>query len=403
LAPHRLLLALLLTGCMAAEATPGAARNPDAAAPAATGAAATVASCVKPGSWADGGGRPLAGGDVLKRAASAPAVLLGERHDDAEQHRWQYQTLAAIHALNPNLAVGMEMFPRAKQPVLDRWVAGELTEAEFLRQSDWSAVWGYDAAFYLPVMHFARMNRLPLVALNVNQSLVARTGKEGWAAIPEAEREGVGSPAAPSGAYLDHLAEVLAAHGRNGSSAKPDRDAPEFRRFVEAQSVWDRAMAERIAATHRATGRTVVALMGAGHIQERFGVPNQLADLGIRDAMVLLPWDGARDCATLNGTVADAVFGLDGREAPAAPKPRLGVLLEPTGEGVRIGKVQDGSVAAKAGFATGDVVVTAAGTPVHTPGDLTGIVQRQAPGTWLPVTVKRGGKERELVAKFPAR
>lgn len=396
MAPHRLFLAaLLLTGCMAAEATPGTARNAEAA-------PAAGAACVAPGAWADGHGRPLAGGEVLKRAAAAPAVLLGERHDDAEQHRWQHQTLAAIHALNPSLAVGLEMFPRAKQPVLDRWVAGELTEAAFLRESDWATVWGYDAQFYLPVLHFARMNRLPLVALNVDRSLVARTGKDGWAAIPEGEREGVGSPAAPSDAYLDHLAGVLAAHDRDGKGAKPDRDAPEFRRFVEAQSVWDRAMAERIAAAHRATGRTVVALMGAGHIQERFGVPNQLADLGIGDALVLLPWDGGRDCATLNGRVADAVFGLDGRETAAAPKPRLGVLLEPTGGGVRIGKVQDGSVAAKAGFATGDVVVAAAGTPVHTPSDLTAIVQRQAPGTWLPVTVRRNAKERELIAKFPA-
>ncbi|HEY0836585.1 MAG TPA: ChaN family lipoprotein [Azospirillum sp.] len=394
MAPHRLFLALLLTGCMAAEANPGAAPNAETP--------AVGAACVKPGVWADGRGQPLAGADLLKRAAAASAVLLGERHDDAEQHRWQFQTLAAIHALNPNLAIGLEMFPRAKQPVLDRWVAGELTEAAFLKESDWATVWGYDAQFYLPVLHFARMNRLPLVALNVDRALVARTGKEGWAAIPESEREGVGTPAAPSDAYLDHLAAVLAAHDRDGKNGKPDRDAPEFRRFVEAQSVWDRAMAERIAATHRDGGRTVVALMGAGHVQDRFGVPNQLADLGLKDALVLLPWDGARRCATLNGTIADAVFGLDTREAAASPKPRLGVLLEPTGGGVRIGKVQEGSIAAKAGFATGDVVVAAAGAAIRTPSDLTAIVQRQAPGTWLPVTVKRGRKERDLVAKFPA-
>jgi len=30
-------------------------------------------------------------------------------------------------------------------------------------------------------------------------------------------------------------------------------------------------------------------------------------------------------------------------------------------------------------------------------------VQRQAPGTWLPLKVKRGSETLELIAKFPAR
>ena len=29
------------------------------------------------------------------------------------------------------------------------------------------------------------------------------------------------------------------------------------------------------------------------------------------------------------------------------------------------------------------------------------VVQRQAPGTWLPIKVKRGGETLDLVAKFP--
>ena len=85
--------------------------------------------------------------------------MLGERHDSAEQHRWQLQTLTGLHAYRPNLVIGMEMFPRRVQPALDRWVAGETTEQQFLAESDWRTVWGYDSQFYMPILHFARMNR----------------------------------------------------------------------------------------------------------------------------------------------------------------------------------------------------------------------------------------------------
>ncbi|TWA86435.1 putative iron-regulated protein [Azospirillum brasilense] len=383
----RLMAALLLSGGLLAGLGDTAAAQ----------AAARTDACVPPGGWADAAARPLNAADLLRRAAASPAVLLGERHDDADHHRWQLHSLAALHALNPDLAVGMEMFPRSVQPVLDRWSAGQLTEAELLRETNWPKVWGYDARFYLPILHFARMNRLPVVALNIDRGLVSRTAREGWAAVPAGEREGVGDPAPPPASYTERLRQVMAAHGPT------ERRSGSFERFVEAQSVWDRAMAERIAETHRQTNRTVVAILGQGHIEGRDGVPHQLADLGVRNSVVLLPWDEDRPCAELDGRIADAVYGLGESEAPAeTPRPRLGVMLEPGPEGVRVRSVTEGSVAAAAGLTAGDLVVAAAGSPVREATDLTAVVQRQAPGTWLPLTVKREQGTAELVAKFPA-
>ncbi len=362
-----------------------------------SGIEAKAAACVPPGGWSDASARPQNTAGLLRRAAAAPAVLLGERHDSADHHRWQLHTLAALHALNPDLAVGMEMFPRSVQPVLDRWSAGQLTEAELLRDTNWQKVWGYDARFYLPILHFARMNRLPVIALNVDRGLVSRTAREGWDAIPATEREGVGDPAPPPPSYTERLRKAMAAHGPN------ERRSGSFERFVEAQSVWDRAMAERIADTRRRTGRTVVAILGQGHIEGRDGVPHQLADLGIKDSVVLLPWDSDRPCDELDGRIADAVYGLGDSEASVEPpRPRLGVILEQEQEGVRVRSVAEGSVAAAAGLAAGDIVVAAAGAPVRDVSNLTAVVQRQAPGTWLPLTVKRDEGTAELVAKFPA-
>lgn len=353
-------------------------------------------ACVPPGVWADGDGRPVESVPLLRRVAEAPVILLGEQHDKADHHRWQLHMLAGLFALNPDLAIGLEMLPRRVQPVLDRWVVGDLGEADFLKDSDWRKVWGFDPQFYLPILQFARMHRLPVVALNVERTLIARTARDGWATIPEAEREGVGIPAPPTDAYRARLAEALTAHDR------PDRPPEAARRFIEAQTVWDRAMAERIADTRRATGRAVVAILGEGHADHRNGVPHQLADLGMPESTVLLPWDADRDCEALDGRIADAVFGLDpvGEEAET-PRLRLGVQLDPAPDGLRVGSVQENSVAAAAGLIAGDLLVNAAGSPLRQPTDLTAIVQRQAPGTWLPITLRRGDSAQDVVAKFP--
>src|SRR5688572_2020697 len=76
--------------------------------------------------------RAAAGKEVLAEMARRDIVLLGERHEDASHHQWQLQTLAALLQLRPRMVIGFESFPRRVQPVLDRWIAGELTARQFL-------------------------------------------------------------------------------------------------------------------------------------------------------------------------------------------------------------------------------------------------------------------------------
>jgi uncharacterized iron-regulated protein len=363
--------------------------------------------CVPVAGWLAPGGQKLAASDVLARAAKASVVLLGETHDSAEHHRWQLQMIAALHAQRPNMVLGFESFPRRVQPALDRWVAGELSEADFLAQSDWRNVWRMDPQLYLPLFHFARMNRIPMVALNVEQSLTREITQKGYDAVPADKREGVGRPAPPTDAYLDWLVPIWAGHERPGAKpAKPDRNDPEFRRFVESQQTWDRAMAEVLAsATRRPGAPLVVGVMGVGHINHGYGVPHQLKALGVADFVTLLPWDRGAPCKNLVAGLADAVFGV---AAPAAARtgerPRLGVYLDKAPDGgVLIRQVEKGSIAEATGIRDGDVLIEMAGVPAKQAGDLVEVVQRQAPGTWLPMKVKRGSETLELIAKFPAR
>ena len=370
---------------------------------AAAGAArAAESACVPPGSWIVPGSasRSLQPPEFPGSLSKRRVVLLGETHDNAEHHRWQLQTLAALHALRPGLVLGFESFPRRSQPALERWTAGALSESEFLVATDWRNVWGIDPQLYLPLFHFARMNRLPMLALNVDKETTRAVREKGFDALEPARREGVTRPAAPAQKYVDFLYPVFAEHERSPDK-KPDRESVEFRRFVESQTTWDRAMAQAIVEALAARpGALVVGVMGRHHVAHGYGVPHQLADLGVRDAAVLLPWDQDAGCAELVAGLADAVFGVSQMKSET-PRPRLGVTLEQAKGGVRIASVAKASVAEAAGLREGDVVVQIAGRPARQPGDVADAVARQAPGTWLPLRVQRTGAALDLVAKFP--
>jgi uncharacterized iron-regulated protein len=350
---------------------------------------------------------------ILARFAEEQVVLLGETHDNPDHHRWQLSTIAGLHALRPHLALGFEMFPRRVQTVLDAWVAGRLTEAEFLAQSDWARFWGMESSLYLPIFHFARLHRIAMVALNVERELITRVGDEGWSAVPATDREGVTDPASAGSEYQQRLYASFLLHHAHGSHVTSEPVAPTadqladpaFRRFMEGMLVWDRAMAQGIAERLRgANPPLLVAIMGSGHLEFGDGVPRQLRDLGIGRIAVALPWNPTTPCDDLAPRLADAVFGLPSRPAVVAPeRPRLGITVERAAEGVGVREVMQGSIAEQAGMRAGDVIVTVAGLPSRETADVIAAVGRQAPGTWLPIVVRRGGETLDLVARFPPR
>jgi len=255
---------------------------------------------------------------VLRAMASKSVVLLGETHDIAEIHRWQTHMCAFLHTLRPHMAVGFEMFPRRLQPVLDEWVDGKLTTAEFLVASEWDQVWGFPPEIYLPLFYFCRQQKVRMLALNCHRPLVTRVGVEGWDAIPEAERDGL-TPAAPATAEYRRYLWGLGVR----RSAVSGPDDPAFARFWRAQQCWDRAFACNIANALTADpGLLVIGIIGRGHLEFGHGTPFQLRDLGVDSIGVLLP--GSADAIALEKTrgMADALFRLDPPEPPAERKPR---------------------------------------------------------------------------------
>jgi len=377
-------------------------------------AAAGAPACVPQGRWmAPSAADAPAEANLFEGLSKRPVVLLGETHTSAEHHRWQLHVISALHGRNPNMVLGFEAFPRSVQPVLDQWTQGTLSEPAFLEKSRWHSFWRFDPELYMPLFHFARMHRIPMIALNFERDLVGRIRAEGWAAVAPKDRHAIGDPAAPSEAYVASLKKVFAEHDDHkpaGHGAEPADGAAAFARFLDVQLAWDRAMAEALAGVRQGGGAPlVVGIVGRGHVEYGYGIPRQLQGLGVEGAAVLLPWDSALACDLLldaDGTaVADAVFGLTDAEPPQPPKQMLGVQIETiagdAGQGVRVVRVVAGSIAETAGIAAGDVIVAAAGQDTGSTGALVAVVRRQAPGTWLPLSVLRGGNRLDIVAKFP--
>lgn len=361
--------------------------------------------CVPVAIWMVPGGKEIKAKEVIDRAARSSIVLLGETHDSFEDHRWELQMLAELYALRPHMVIGFEMFPRQVQKALDRWVGGELTEAEFLKQARWNEFWRFDPALYMPIFHFARMNRIPMIALNIDAKLRRAVRDKGFDNVPESEREGIKRPAVAGIEYLDRLLDIYREHDPAGAK-RPDvsRDDAGFRRFVEVQELWDGAMAQALNAARALPGDPlVVGIMGQGHVVYGDGVPHQLKALGVTDVMTLLPWDHEQDCKEFVAGYADAVFGVLPPAQPVVHRQLLGIHIEFKNKTVHILHVAKGSIAEAAGLHAGDVIVQIAGQPVKHNIDVIEAVHRQAPGTWLPIKVMRKDELVDIVAKFPPR
>ena len=373
------------------------------------------AGCLSPSAWhtfAAGKPRVAPASDIIADMAKRDVVLLGEQHDEPDHHHWQLQTLAALHAVRPSMVIGFESFPRRVQPVLDAWIAGELTTKQFLERVEWEKVWSFPAELYVPLFEFARVNRIPMIAINVERTLTKAVSDKGWDALPESQKEGVSRPAPAPSSYENMLFEVFTQHAQlpgrpaarvrtatippSGTSSNPSsRGIAQWRKpSLRVRRALPR---RRFAEPARSVG-----IMGGGHVRNGHGVPHQLRDLGIKNIGTLLPMDVATACNELSGGLADAVFALPRRTRDKPPPPRLGVRLEPAEQGVRIASVTAGSLAETSGLQAGDQILTVAGMPASMTSVIAA-VRSQPAGTWLPLQVRRAKDTVELIIKFPGR
>ena len=106
--------------------------------------------------------------DIIKELSSKRVVYVGETHHRYGHHLTQLEIIKQLHRINPNIAIGMEFFQQPFQPILDDYIAGNISESEMLKKTEWYEHWRYDFRLYQDIMQYAHEHKIPVIALNVS-------------------------------------------------------------------------------------------------------------------------------------------------------------------------------------------------------------------------------------------
>ncbi|MEO1179460.1 MAG: ChaN family lipoprotein [Cyanobacteria bacterium J06636_28] len=212
--------------------------------------------------------------DILTALKQADVIYLGETHTDMADHIAQLEIITEMHRSLDSVAIGLEMFQRPFQSVLDQYIAGEITEAELVEQSEYETRWGFDWELYAPIIRFAQANQIPLIALNTPREITKKVARQGLASLAGPDLEHIpplDEIDTSDENYQAMLAQVFGHHGGHGNSG------PNFENFFAAQVLWDETMAEAVADFVTASPDTqVIVLAGEGHIVYDFGIPSRV-------------------------------------------------------------------------------------------------------------------------------
>jgi uncharacterized iron-regulated protein len=162
----------------------------------------------------------------------------------------------------------MEMFETDVQTILDEYLAGLITEEHFL---DDARPWDRYERDYRPLVEFARVHGLPVVAANAPRRYVNRASRLG--------RESLEDLPAQARAHLPPLPypEPSEAYREEWDALMGDAAGHGGRSLLDAQSLWDATMAWSVARTlQRAPGSPILHLAGGFHVQRGTGIPEAL-------------------------------------------------------------------------------------------------------------------------------
>jgi uncharacterized iron-regulated protein len=208
---------------------------------------------------------------LARELARRPVVLLGEVHDNVEQHAVRAAALRRLLAGGARPAIAFEQFDRERQADIDRArrepPPGGRSAAEHVIEQG-RAARGWDWALYRPFVELALEFDLPIVAANLSRADAMRVSREGFAAVfDEATRARFALDALPLAMLAAHEQAIDDGHCRR----LPPEALPTLAR---AQIARDLVLAQAIR-PHLARG--VVLLTGNGHARNDIGAPFFLA------------------------------------------------------------------------------------------------------------------------------
>ena len=239
-------------------------------------------------------GTPATFDEAVAAARTVDAVLLGEEHTDPTTHGLQEEFLrrsfvafgratnrppGAAPAGHPSssdaqdsrrpILLSLEMVEKDVQYVLDEYLADLITEDHFLKSV---RPWPRYQSDYRGILEFAKAHGIPIVAANAPRRYVERAGRLGRDSLEELPEPALSFlPPLPypeaSAAYQDEWNELM------GEALEHLSGSP-----MDAQTLWDAAMAYSIAEAAGRSGRALSwsILPAAFHVENGTGTPEAL-------------------------------------------------------------------------------------------------------------------------------
>lgn len=317
---------------------------------------------------------------VINQLSKKRVIYVGESHTRYEDHKLQLRVIRELHALGKNISIGMEMFPHTAQQSLDDFIAGTINETEFLKQSKYFKVWSFDYRLYREILNFARANKIPVIALNIEKDKVSKVYQQGGLAGLSPEEVAtlpVDRDLSMPG-YRERIHAVYDLH--------PGRDEKQFSGFFQSQAIWDEVMAQTIAdylSSH--PDRQMVILAGNAHVVKDTAIPPRVARRMPIDQAVVMGSDGSVI------TPHESDFQVFMPQESLPPPTLMGVVLvQKEGHGpVSIEEVTPQSAALKAGIKKGDILLSLDGHLVETPDDVRIVLVDKRTGDIIKATIKR--------------
>lgn len=313
---------------------------------------------------------------VIKDTRDRRIVYVGENHDNYAHHAVQLEFIKSSVRSDMQLAIGMEMFQRSFQPVLDDFIKGVIDQKTFLKKTEYYKRWGFDYDLYKPILDYARDNLIPVIALNVEKEIVEQVAKNGIDSLGSDLKAKIPIEMDFSDAeYKERLKRIFEGH-----ESMKDRN---FDFFYQAQILWDEVMSQSIAdylSSH--SDRRMIVLTGSGHLAYGSGIPKRTARRsGLSYAVVL-------NDADLEKNIADYV--VFPRHIEGNKPARMMVLLNEENGRVKISGFPENSISKKAGLLEGDVIISIDDMPINAIDDVKIYLIEQHKGEKIRVRVLRG-------------
>jgi uncharacterized iron-regulated protein len=206
---------------------------------------------------------------LVGAVATADIVAIGEEHHQPDIQAFALRLLQALAQRRPqHLALAMEFLERDQQSTIDAYLGGVIDQLILQNRLGASEAFMRD---YFPLLHYARQQALPVIAMNIPRRIARQVAREGLEKtlqqLAPSDRKHV--PVALSVVtppYRSYFLQAVAAHHQLQD------ERAEY--FVQASHLKDETMAESLALfldTH--PGFTIVALAGRFHFDYGKAIP----------------------------------------------------------------------------------------------------------------------------------